>query len=140
MRRLILIAALALSACGKAEEPKSLGPPPDVAMNFNQPLDARGLNPSWGLTIRGVQLTLTREGQPTIVATAPGAVIQPSEASWTATLPDGQPMTVKLYASPCSDDDSDVKYTFAAEVALPGSAPLAGCAGPPATARRGVKG
>jgi uncharacterized membrane protein len=139
MRRLILLAALALSACGKSEEPKTPGPPTDVAMNFSQPFDARGSNPTWGLTIRGVQLTLTREGQPPIVATAPGAVIQPSEASWTATLPDGQAMKVNLYASPCSDGVSDAKYSFSAEVVLPDSSPLTGCGGPPATAARTAK-
>jgi uncharacterized membrane protein len=134
MRRLILLATLALSACGKAEEPKSPGPPPDVAMNFSQPFDARGSSPTWGLTIRGVQLTLTREGQPTVVATAPGAVIQPSQASWTASLPDGRPMKVTLYASPCSDGISDATYNFSAEVVLPDASPLTGCGGPPATA------
>jgi uncharacterized membrane protein len=108
-------------------------------MNFSQPFDARGSNPTWGLTIRGVQLTLTREGQPPIVATAPGAVIQPSEASWTATLPDGQAMKVNLYASPCSDGVSDAKYSFSAEVVLPDSSPLTGCGGPPATAARTAK-
>jgi uncharacterized membrane protein len=139
MRRLILLATLALSACGKAEEPKAPGPPPDVAMNFSQPFDARGSNPTWGLTIRGVQLTLTREGQPTVVATAPGAVIQPSQASWTATLPDGRPMKVTLYASPCSDGIRDATYNFSAEVVLPDSSPLTGCGGPPAKAARVAK-
>ena len=139
MRRLILLAALALSACGPTEEPKSPAPPPDVAMNFSQPFDARGANPTWGLTIRGVQLTLSREGQPTVVATAPGAVIQPSQASWTATLPDGRPMKVTLYASPCSDEASGASYSFSAEVVLPDASPLTGCGGPPATAARVAK-
>jgi uncharacterized membrane protein len=138
MRRLILLAALALSACGKDEEPKSASPP-EVAMNFSQPFDARGSNPAWGLTIRGVQLTLSRQGQPTVVATAPGAVIQPSQASWTATLPDGRPMKVTMYASPCSDGASDATYNFSAEVVLPDSSPLTGCGGPPAKAARTAK-
>ncbi len=136
MRRLILLAALALSACGKAEEPKRPAPP-DVAMNFSQPFDALGTNPTWGLTIRGGQLTLSREGQPTVVATAPGAAIQPSQASWTATLPDGRAMKVTLYASPCTDGASD--YGFSAEVQLPDSSPLTGCGGPPAAAARTAK-
>jgi uncharacterized membrane protein len=139
MRRSILLATLALSACGKGEEPKSPGPPPEVAMNFSQPFDARGSNPTWNLTIRGVQLTLSREGQPTVVATAPGAVIQSSQASWTATLPDGRPMKVTMYASPCSDGTTAATYNFSAEVVLPDSSPLTGCGGPPAKAARTAK-
>ncbi|MDB5499399.1 MAG: hypothetical protein JWP28_3430 [Phenylobacterium sp.] len=135
MRRLILFAVLALAACGKSEEPRNPGPAPDVAMNFSQPIDARGTDPSWGLKIRGVQLTLTRPNQPDLVATAPGAVIQPSQASWTAALPDGRAMKVSLFASPCSEGVGDVKYSFSAEVVLPDSSPLTGCAGPPVAPR-----
>jgi uncharacterized membrane protein len=135
MRRLIVLTALALAACGKSEEPRNPGPPPDVAMNFNQPIDARGTDPDWGLKIRGVQLTLTRPNQPDLIATAPGAVINPSQASWTAALADGRSMKVSLYASPCADSGG-VQYSFSAEVVLPDSSPLTGCGGPPAAPRR----
>mgnify|MGYP001605435606 CR=1 FL=1 len=135
MRRLILIAALALAACGKEEEPKAPAPATNVTININQPLDARGTGPDWSLRIRGVQLTLSRPGQADIVATAPGAVIQSGQASWTAALPDGQPMKVSLYVSPCSDGVTETKYSYSAEVELPDSSPLAGCAGPPRAAK-----
>jgi uncharacterized membrane protein len=133
MRRLIVLAALALSACGGSD--KDAGPhlpPPDVASNFSQPLDARGTDPGWGLKIRGQQLTLDRPNQPDLVATAPGAVISAHAAAWSAKLPDGRTMKVSLYASPCSDGTSEVKYPFSAEVLLPDAAPMSGCAGPPA--------
>jgi uncharacterized membrane protein len=134
MRRLIVLAALALGACGggtgvdQGRKPA----PPDAASNFSQPIDARGADPAWGLTIRGVQLTLERPNQPNLVATAPGAVITAHTASWTAKTSDGRPMQVSVYASPCSDGTSEAKYPFAVEVVLLDVAPLTGCAGPPA--------
>jgi uncharacterized membrane protein len=90
MRRLIslaaprlaapLVAALALSACGK-DRPESHPTPVDTASNFAQPLDARGSDPEWGLKIRGQQVTLTRANQPDLTGTAPGAVIQDHSAT-----------------------------------------------------------
>ena len=137
MRRLTLLAvtALALSACGKAQEPMAPGPPPEAVINAGQPMDAVGVDPAWGLKIRGLQFTFDRPGQPQIVATAPGAVIQPGEVSWAAATPDGQSLKVHLYSSLCSDGVSDTRYSFSAEVTLPDGALLAGCAGPPAVAK-----
>lgn len=134
MRRLILLSALALAACGGSDkDPNAPVATPDVASNFSQPLDARGTDPDWGLKIRGQQLTLGRPGQADVVATAPGAVIQPHSASWNAKLPNGQPVTVSLYASPCTEGASPATYPFTAEVVLPEST-LSGCAGKPAPA------
>ena len=139
MRRLIVLVALALGACGSGGGDRGRPPaPPDLASNFAQPLDARGNDPQWGLRIRGQQLTLDRPNQPDLVTAAPSAVITAHTASWTAKLPDGQAMKVNLYASPCSDSGgSDLKYPFSAEVQLPDAAPLSGCAGPPASGARG---
>ena len=135
MRRLIVLAALALCGCGGSEkEPGTPTLTPDVAGNFSQPLDARGAAPAWGLKIRGQQLTLDRPNQPDLVGVAPGASIQPHAAEWTARLPDGRTMKVSLYVSPCADATTGVNYPFAAEVLLPDSTPLDGCAGRPAGA------
>jgi uncharacterized membrane protein len=131
MRRLILLSALALAACGEDKNPDAPAPAPDVASNFSQPLDARGIDPDWGLKIRGQQLVVDRPGQPDISATAPGATITAHSAAWTGKLPNGQSMSVSLYASPCSDGASAATYPFTAEVVLPDSTPLSGCAGQP---------
>ena len=134
MRWLIVVAALALSACGGGDkDPNALPTAPDVAANFSQPIDARGGDPVWSLKINGQQLTLQRPNQPDLVATAPGASIQPHQASWTATLPDGQTMKVNVYASACADA-AGVSYPFSVDVALPDAAPLDGCGGRPVTA------
>jgi uncharacterized membrane protein len=137
MRRLIVLAALglSLSACGGSDtDPDAPKPHPDTASNFAQPIDARGGDPAWGLKIRGQQLTLNRPNQPDLVATAPGAVIDPHSAAWTATLPSGQTMKVSVYASACADAASGTSYPFSVEVLLPDAAPLNGCATHPAPA------
>jgi uncharacterized membrane protein len=137
MRRLILLTALALGACGGGGDDKASNDhptPPDLASNFSQPLDARGTDPEWGLKIRGTQLVLSQPNQPDTVGTAPGAVITAHAASWTAALPGGRTMKVSLYASACADPVTGATYPMSAEVQLPGATPLGGCAGPPAKA------
>jgi uncharacterized membrane protein len=131
----ILAAALALAACSQEADPNDHPPPPDVAANFNGPLDARGGDPQWGLKIRGQQLTLSRANQPDITVTAPGATIQAHSASWTGSLADGQGMTVNFYDSACIDAQSGASYPFVTEVELQDATPLDGCGGPPAGIR-----
>jgi uncharacterized membrane protein len=139
MRRLIVLTALALGACGGGDKASDDHPmPPDLASNFSQPLDARGTDPDWGLKIRGTALVLSQPNQPDVAGTAPGAVITAHAASWTAALPDGRSMKVSLYASSCADPVSGATYPMSAEVQLPGATPLGGCAGPPAAGRAAV--
>ena len=69
---------------GAMDAPKPVEKPPvptpkTVAGDFSRPLDARGTEPFWNVAIRGTTLTLTRPDQPILIATAPGAVIQPNE-------------------------------------------------------------
>ena len=134
MRRSILLAALALVACGPETNPDAPNLAPDTAANFNQPIDARGADPSWTLKIRGLQFTLERPGAPAVIATAPGATIDAHSAVWNASLPNQQTMKVSVYASPCVDAVTGTSYPFAAEVLLPDAAPRDGCAGRPAGA------
>jgi uncharacterized membrane protein len=127
MRRLMLISVLALTACGKPEEPMPPSRPADAVIDVRRPMDAAGLDPAWSLKIRGLQFTLDRPGQPQIVATAPGAVIQSGKASWDAATVDGHSLKVSLYSSICSDGVSEVRYSYSAEVTLPDGSLLAGC-------------
>ena len=138
MRRLMLISVLALTACGKPEEPMPPSRPADAAIDVRRPMDAAGLDPAWSLKIRGLQFTLDRPGQPQIVATAPGAVIRPGKASWDAATADGHSLKVSLYSSICSDGVSEVRYSYSAEVTLPDGSLLAGC-GALAAPRAAVK-
>ena len=129
MRALILIGPLALlAACGGKPPPEPVAKPVASSSDFSKPMYARGVSPTWGLSIRGTTLSLSREGQADVVVTAPGAVIQPEQASWTATLPDGQTIKATLYASECLDAVTGATQPFAAEVAMPGASPLSGCA------------
>ena len=125
---LALIAG-ALCACGKGKAPPmdNPPPPPDVAANFNQPIDAKGADGSWTLKVRGNDITLSRYAEPDVTATAPGAIIMPHEATWIAKMADSRTMTVKLYASPCSYPATTEVHGFAAEIELPGASPLSGC-------------
>ena len=125
----LLLAAGALSACGGRSPTASDNPPapPDVAANFAQPIDAKAADGSWSLKVRDNQLTLSRYAQPDLTVTAPGAMITSHQATWIASLPDKQSMTVKLYASACVYPATQETHAFAAEVDMPDSAPLSGC-------------
>jgi uncharacterized membrane protein len=136
MRRLIVLAALGLCACGDDGQGASQPAPADVASNFNGPIDARGADPQWGLKIRGLEFTLERPNAPNLVGKAPGTALSAHTATWTATLANGQQMTVNLYGSPCTVPASGTTYPFSAEVLLPDARPLSGCAGQPAAGTR----
>jgi len=132
MRMIWIPPLLLLAACG-GEPAKDKHPlPPDVAANFSGPLDARGADPAWGLTVRGALLVLTRANQPALAVTASAPSVQAHQATWTAPTPDRQTVTVTFYASACADTAASVTYPFAVEVDLPGQSPLTGCGGPPA--------
>lgn len=135
MRRLMILAplalaaAMALSGCGGKEPPPDQHVTDDAPGDFSRPMYARGTNPTWSLRISGSQLTLSRPGQPDLAVQAPGAVIQPNQASWTAVLPDHTTLKVVLYASSCADPVSGDADPFSAEVDLPGDGGLlGGCA------------
>jgi uncharacterized membrane protein len=140
MRALPFILLFALAACSPKPVAKPPAPPPKTVVgDFSRPMDARGTEPFWNVAIRGTTLTLTRPDQPIIIATAPGAVIQPNQASWTGKSADGTEMKVTLYASPCSDGMSDHVYPYTAEVDVPGQTTLNGCGDTVAALAKGPK-
>jgi len=129
VRNWAILGVFLLAGCQKAEVAPPA--PAPVVADFSHDIVARGLNPAWGMTIRGTQIVIVQPAQPDIALKPPGAVIQPDRAVWTAPMADGQSATVTLYLSPCSDGISDKVYPFAAEVRLPGDRGLlGGCAEP----------
>lgn len=135
---LIVLALLALAACqpqgpDRKAAPKADAPP--AAIDFSQPMTARGNEPFWALAINGTQVTLTRPGHPDVTAQTPAPVIQAGRATWIAAAP-GQQITITVYESPCSDGMSDRSYPLTAEVVLLNET-LRGCAGPPDQKKRG---
>ena len=141
MRILPVIFLLALAACSPKPKAEAPAPAPVASArgDFSQPMEARGTEPFWNLTIRGATLTLMRPSQPTLSAVAPGAVITPNESTWTAKLADGRELKVAFYASACSDGMSDHAYTYVAEVTLPGESSLSGCADKTAALAKAAK-
>lgn len=139
MRALTILTLLALGACAPKPEPAPPAPPKVTVSDFSKPMDARGTEPFWALSIRGTTLALTRPEHPTLTATAPGAVIQPNEAAWTGKAPGGGDLKITLYASSCSDGMSDRVYAYSAEVEVAGEAPLSGCADTAAALAKGAK-
>ena len=140
MRAFAFVALAALAACSpKPVEKPPVPTPKTVVGDYSRPLDARGTEPFWNVAIRGTTLTLTRPDQPILIATAPGAVIQPGHAAWTGKTSDGRELKVSLYASTCSDNMSDHVYPYTAEVDVPGESPLNGCADTVASLAKGPK-
>lgn len=130
-RRLALLVLVAFGGCQPGGKPPAPPPVastgPSTRSDFSHPMTAHGNEPFWGLTLDGTHLKLTRPDHPDLTAEAPGAVIQPGQASWTARAADGQEIKVTFYVSDCSDGMSDRKYSMTAEVALLNET-LRGCA------------
>ncbi|WP_293675994.1 hypothetical protein [uncultured Phenylobacterium sp.] len=130
----VVLVLIALAGC-QSEKPAAPQPPqasveptgPATRSDFSQPMTARGNEPFWALTIDGTHLKLSRPDHPDLPAEAPGAVITPGQASWTAKAADGQDIKLTLYVSDCSDGMSDRQYPMTAEVALLNET-LRGCA------------
>jgi uncharacterized membrane protein len=126
-----------LTACqpqdptGAPAEAPADAPPPEAApapvSDFSQPMTARGNEPFWAVVLDGTTLTLKRPGVADVAFEAPGAAIQPGQAVWQAKGPKGEPLTLKLYVSECSDGMSDTVYPMTAEVEMTAET-LRGCA------------
>ncbi|MBU1375854.1 MAG: hypothetical protein KKE02_23260 [Alphaproteobacteria bacterium] len=132
-----LLASMGLAACQPQAPDGAPAPPPADApaitaapsssMDISKPITARGTEPFWALTIDGKAFKLTRPEHPDVIAEAPGAAIASGRAIWVAKTPEGQQITVTLYASACSDGMSDSKYPLTAEVVMLNES-LRGCA------------
>lgn len=131
--RFAILALLTLTGCQPQDSTGTKAPAPAdapviVTSDFSQPMTALGTEPFWSVKVEGTRFTLSRPGEPDLVAEAPGAAIRPGQAQWAARAVDGRTLAVALYVSPCSDGMSDRSYPMTAEVVLDGSPPMNGCA------------
>ena len=133
-RSLAILALLALTACqpqdptGAPAPPPADAPAPVTMSDFSQPMTAVGTEPFWSVRVEGTRFTLSRPGEPDMVAEAPGAAIKPGQAQWFATAADGRTLAVTFYVSACSDGMSERAFPMTAEVTLDGSSAMYGCA------------
>ena len=135
-RSLAILALLALTACQPQDPTGAPAPPPADApvatgapvmvSDFSQPMTAVGAEPFWSVKVDGTRFTLSRPGEPDMVAEAPGASIKPGQAQWVARAADGRSLAVTFYVSACSDGMSERAYPMTAEVTLDGSAAMYG--------------
>jgi len=130
--------ALAVAACSGRDDGQDvarLTAPSTAAVlagiDLAQPLRALGTEPFWSIDITPQRLAWSGVDQPEITAANPGPLLQGTTAVFDATGSDGQPLTVTLMATECSDGMSDRLYPLTAQVEVAGRR-LNGCALPTA--------
>ena len=131
-----LAAALTLAACSDNEAPQSVEAPaaePAVlgGVNLDQPVRAVGTEPFWGVSIDTEAVVSSGVDQAERRGANDGVVVQGTTATWSVRPAQGQPFTVTLMATECSDGMSDRLYPLTALVEM-GETRLNGCAAPAA--------
>jgi uncharacterized membrane protein len=127
------LAALALSACSPpAEAPKEPDPapqPPPVlaGVDLTKPLRAIGTEPFWAVELTGSEMVYSGADRPEQRAPQPAPVMQGTMAIWESNTTAGNPLTVTLTATDCSDGMSSRTWPLTAMVRI-GDETLMGCA------------
>lgn len=129
-------AALALAGCSENEAPSPVEAPaaePAVlgGVNLSQTVRAVGTEPFWGVSIDPETVVYSGVDQAERRGANGGPVVQGTTATWNVQPAQGQPFTVTLMATDCSDGMSDRLYPLTALVEL-GETRLNGCAAPAA--------
>ena len=135
-----LAAALTLAACSDNEAPQSVEAPaaePAVlgGVNLDQPVRAVGTEPFWGVSIDTEAVVYSGVDQAERRGANDGVVVQGTTATWSVQPAQGQPFTVTLMATECSDGMSDRTYPLTAKVEIGGET-LTGCAAATAAIER----
>lgn len=131
--RLIALAALsvlALSACSQEAEVPAPAPEPApvlAGVDLTEPVRALGAEPFWGVDLTGTELVYSGADRPEQRAPRPRPVIQGTTATFDAVTASGNPISVMLAATECSDGMSDRTYPLSAIVRI-GDETLTGCA------------
>jgi uncharacterized membrane protein len=130
---LTTVAILSLSACSPpAEQPKEPDPAPAPApvlagVDLTRPLRAIGTEPFWAVELTGSELVYSGADRPEQRAPQNAPVVQGTMAVWESTTAAGNPLTVTLTATDCSDGMSNRTYPLTAMVKIGGET-LMGCA------------
>lgn len=136
-----LAAALTLAACSDNEAPaieSTAGAEPLVlgGVDLSQPLRAVGTEPFWGVSIDPEAVGYSGVDQAEMRGANGGPVVQGTTATWSVQPAQGEPFTVTLMATECSDGMSDRLYPLTALVEM-GETRLNGCAAPAAALLQG---
>ncbi|HYC73641.1 hypothetical protein [Brevundimonas sp.] len=128
------LAAMALAACSPpAEAPKEPDPAPQPAppvlagVDLTQPLRALGTEPFWAVELTGSEMVYSGADRPEQRAPQGRPTMQGTMAIWEATTSAGNPLSVTLTATDCSDGMSNRTYPLTAMVRI-GDETLMGCA------------
>ena len=100
-------------------------------VNLDQPVRAVGTEPFWGVSIDTEAVVYSGVDQAERRGANDGVVVQGTTATWSVQPAQGQPFTVTLMATECSDGMSDRLYPLTALVEM-GETRLNGCAAPAA--------
>ena len=127
-----LVALLAIAACSEPASTPASAPTPAPApaalagVDLNQPVQALGTEPFWGIEITASTITYTNPEGPPRTGDNPGPALQGTTAVYASTVGD-EPIEITLIATECSDGMSDRTYPLTAMVKL-GDTSLNGCA------------
>ncbi|HYC68150.1 hypothetical protein [Brevundimonas sp.] len=127
------VALLALSACSPpAEAPGEPEPAPAqpttlAGVDLTRPLRAIGTEPFWAVELTGTELVYSGADRPEQRAPQTAPVVRGTMAVWESTTSAGNPLTVTLTATDCSDGMSNRTWPLTAMVKIGGET-LMGCA------------
>ncbi|MDP3802816.1 COG3650 family protein [Brevundimonas sp.] len=127
-----VLSVLALSACSREPEAPAPGPAPEpvpvlAGVDLSRPVRALGTEPFWGVDLTGTEMVYSGADRPEQRAPQPRAVIQGTTATFDGVTAAGNPISVMLAATECSDGMSDRTYPLSAIVRI-GDETLTGCA------------
>lgn len=127
------LAVLAVAACSppaeapKEPEPAPQAPPVLAGVDLTKPLRAIGTEPFWAVELTGSEMVYSGADRPEQRAPQNPPSVQGTMAVWESTTSAGNPLTVTLTATDCSDGMSNRTYPLTAMVRIGGET-LMGCA------------
>lgn len=129
---LLSLPFLVLAACSPSPDspepaPIDVSPATLAGVDLGRPIRALGNEPFWAVEITPETLVYSGVDRPEQTADNPGPMLQGTTARYEATTVTGNPLSVALIATTCSDGMSDRTYPLTAVVKVDGET-LTGCA------------